>query len=264
MSADPSRAVFLSYASQDADVAHRLADALRAGAVEVWLDRSELAGGEAWDRNIWTDLAVRADRRACRGQLSLPMEARRQADAPARRRALSVAHCPSRCRVWYRARAGQLPRGVLDAPFANGLVPCVRSARGAPAPGHARQFASDVARKGRGGGTGRGPLGSADENRHAAGASYTAGRPRRPAHRGQRAARRPRDAASDLIRPGWNRKNATRAQSGAGVAERFTFVGLATVTDPTLIAASFARALQFRELTGPDALSGLKRVAGEV
>lgn len=35
---EPSHAVFLSYASQDAEAARRIADALRAGGVEVWFD----------------------------------------------------------------------------------------------------------------------------------------------------------------------------------------------------------------------------------
>ena len=45
-------AVFLSYASQDAEAAFRMRDALRAGGIEVWLDQSELRGGDAWDRRI--------------------------------------------------------------------------------------------------------------------------------------------------------------------------------------------------------------------
>ena len=49
---DPARAVFLSYASQDAEVAQRLSDALRAAGVEVWFDQSELRGGDAWDALI--------------------------------------------------------------------------------------------------------------------------------------------------------------------------------------------------------------------
>src|SRR5580700_8515327 len=49
---EPSRAVFLSYASQDADAAGRIRDALRAAGIEVWFDQSELRGGEAWDISI--------------------------------------------------------------------------------------------------------------------------------------------------------------------------------------------------------------------
>ena len=50
--AEPSKAVFLSYASQDAEAAVRVCDALRAAGIEVWFDRSELRGGEAWDKQI--------------------------------------------------------------------------------------------------------------------------------------------------------------------------------------------------------------------
>ena len=46
------RAVFLSYASQDAEAAKRIAEALRAAGVEVWFDQSELRGGDAWDAMI--------------------------------------------------------------------------------------------------------------------------------------------------------------------------------------------------------------------
>jgi tetratricopeptide (TPR) repeat protein len=47
-----SRAVFLSYASQDAEAARRIAEALRPAQVEVWFDQSELTGGDAWDAKI--------------------------------------------------------------------------------------------------------------------------------------------------------------------------------------------------------------------
>jgi len=47
-----SRAVFLSYASQDADTARQIAETLRAVGIEVWFDQSELEGGDAWDRKI--------------------------------------------------------------------------------------------------------------------------------------------------------------------------------------------------------------------
>jgi TolB-like protein/lipoprotein NlpI len=49
---EPSHAVFLSYASQDADAAARICAALRAAGIEVWFDKSELRGGDAWDRSI--------------------------------------------------------------------------------------------------------------------------------------------------------------------------------------------------------------------
>jgi len=50
--AEASQAVFLSYASQDAEAAQKIAQALRAGGIEVFLDQSELRGGDAWDQRI--------------------------------------------------------------------------------------------------------------------------------------------------------------------------------------------------------------------
>jgi TolB-like protein/Flp pilus assembly protein TadD len=48
----PTGSVFLSYASEDAEAARRICDALRASAIEVWFDRAELRGGDAWDQSI--------------------------------------------------------------------------------------------------------------------------------------------------------------------------------------------------------------------
>jgi hypothetical protein len=47
-----SGAVFLSYASQDAEAAKRICEALRSAGVEVWFDQSELVGGDSWDQSI--------------------------------------------------------------------------------------------------------------------------------------------------------------------------------------------------------------------
>jgi len=47
-----SKAVFLSYASQDADAARCICESLRAAGIEVWFDQSELRGGDAWDASI--------------------------------------------------------------------------------------------------------------------------------------------------------------------------------------------------------------------
>ena len=49
---EPSKAVFLSYASQDAEAAKCICDALRGAGVEVWFDQSELRGGDIWDQRI--------------------------------------------------------------------------------------------------------------------------------------------------------------------------------------------------------------------
>ena len=48
----PPKAVFLSYASQDAEAARHICDALQAMNVEVWFDQSALRGGDAWDASI--------------------------------------------------------------------------------------------------------------------------------------------------------------------------------------------------------------------
>lgn len=56
---EPRAAVFLSYASEDADVARRICAALRDAGIEVWLDQSELRGGDAWDS------AIRKQIKAC-------------------------------------------------------------------------------------------------------------------------------------------------------------------------------------------------------
>ncbi len=53
MPADPSRAIFLSYASQDAEAARCICDTLRTGGVEVWFDADGgLEHGDEWDAKI--------------------------------------------------------------------------------------------------------------------------------------------------------------------------------------------------------------------
>lgn len=49
---ESGKAVFLSYASQDAEAAKKICDALRSAGVEVWFDQNELRGGDAWDQKI--------------------------------------------------------------------------------------------------------------------------------------------------------------------------------------------------------------------
>ena len=50
---DASKAVFLSYASQDVEAAKRIADALRGAGVEVWFDaEGGLEHGDEWDAKI--------------------------------------------------------------------------------------------------------------------------------------------------------------------------------------------------------------------
>ncbi len=50
---EPHKAVFLSYASQDAEAARRICESLRAGGVEVWFDvEGGLEHGDEWDAKI--------------------------------------------------------------------------------------------------------------------------------------------------------------------------------------------------------------------
>jgi hypothetical protein len=49
---ETGKAVFLSYASQDAEAAQHLCEALRNAGVEVWFDQIELRGGDTWDALI--------------------------------------------------------------------------------------------------------------------------------------------------------------------------------------------------------------------
>jgi hypothetical protein len=56
----PSRAVFLSYASEDASAAQRIAEGLRSAGIEVWFDREELRAEMLRERWVVT-------RRGCCG-----------------------------------------------------------------------------------------------------------------------------------------------------------------------------------------------------
>jgi TolB-like protein len=49
---EASHAIFLSYASQDAESAQKICVALREAGIEVFLDQSELRGGDSWDQRI--------------------------------------------------------------------------------------------------------------------------------------------------------------------------------------------------------------------
>ena len=88
---DPSKAVFLSYASQDAEAAQNLCNTLRAAGIEVWFDQSELRGGRRLGRvDPEADPRLRPVRgvdlheyqRTQRGLFSSGVETRRRAFAP--------------------------------------------------------------------------------------------------------------------------------------------------------------------------------------
>jgi predicted ATPase/DNA-binding winged helix-turn-helix (wHTH) protein len=69
-----SSAVFISHASEDDVAALRIASALRSAGIEVWLDRSELRGGDAWD------MSIRQQLRDC--TLFMPLISRHTARRP--------------------------------------------------------------------------------------------------------------------------------------------------------------------------------------
>lgn len=48
----PAPSLFISYASEDREVARRLRDRIRAHGIDVWYDEDELTGGDAWDKKI--------------------------------------------------------------------------------------------------------------------------------------------------------------------------------------------------------------------
>jgi|GEM_PF-729374 len=49
---NPAPSLFISYASEDREVARRLRDAISALGINVWYDEDELIGGDAWDKKI--------------------------------------------------------------------------------------------------------------------------------------------------------------------------------------------------------------------
>jgi hypothetical protein len=49
---ETSKAVFLSYASEDAIAAENVCAALRIAGIEAGFDKSELRGGDTWDAAI--------------------------------------------------------------------------------------------------------------------------------------------------------------------------------------------------------------------
>jgi TolB-like protein/Tfp pilus assembly protein PilF len=132
-----SSAVFLSYASQDADAAQRMCDGLRAGGIEVWFDRSELRGGDAWDQKIRQQIRdcalfvpVISANTAARGEGYFRLEwalAEQRAQRMARNRAFILPVCVDATpeggadvpEAFTRVQWTRLPGGQVPAPFAS-------------------------------------------------------------------------------------------------------------------------------------------------
>ena len=138
---DSSRAVFISYASQDADAARRICEALRAAGIEVWLDQSELRGGDAWDQKI------RAQIQDC--ALFIPVISANTAQRPEGYFRLEWSLADQRTQRISRTKTFIVPVSVDQTPLAGADVPesfarvqWTRLPGGATPPGFAQRVAT--------------------------------------------------------------------------------------------------------------------------
>jgi TolB-like protein len=99
-------AVFLSYASQDAEAAQCICAALRSAGIEVWFDQSELRGGDAWDH------AIRRQIKTC--ALFLPVISRNTHDRDEGYFRLEWKLAVDRCHLMAADKAFLLPVVVDD------------------------------------------------------------------------------------------------------------------------------------------------------
>jgi TolB-like protein/Tfp pilus assembly protein PilF len=111
----PTGAVFLSYASQDAEAAQRICGALRTAGIEVWFDQSELRGGDAWDHRI------REQIHACRLFIPVISANSERRDEGYFRREWSLA--VDRTRDMAHKRAFLIPVVIDDTPERGSSVP---------------------------------------------------------------------------------------------------------------------------------------------
>jgi TolB-like protein/Tfp pilus assembly protein PilF len=111
----PSRAVFLSYASQDIEAAERISAALRSAGVEVWFDQSNLRGGDAWDQ------AIRKQIKTC--GLFLPIISRNTHDRDEGYFRLEWKLAVDRCHLMAADKAFLLPVVIDDTPNDDERVP---------------------------------------------------------------------------------------------------------------------------------------------
>ena len=110
-----SKAVFLSYASEDAQLAGRIADALKAAGIEVWFDQSELRGGDAWD------LRIRREIRDC--ALFIPIISRTAKSRPEGYFRLEWRLADQRTQLMAKGRVFVLPVGIDETSAAEADVP---------------------------------------------------------------------------------------------------------------------------------------------
>lgn len=96
-------AIFLSYASENRPVCDRLRETLDSGGMEVWFDRQQLQGGDAWDQKIRRNIQ--------HSSLFLPLISR---DTSARREGYF--------RLEWRLARERMQRMASDRVF---IVPCI-------------------------------------------------------------------------------------------------------------------------------------------
>src|ERR1700691_4238281 len=110
-----SRTVFISYASQDTEAASLICEALRATGIEVWFDRSELRGGDAWVQSIRKQIKTCA--------LFLPVISRNTHDRDEGYFRLEWKLAVDRCHLMAADKAFLLPVVVDDTPDDDDRVP---------------------------------------------------------------------------------------------------------------------------------------------
>ena len=127
---EPSHAVFLSYASQDAEAAQKICEALRAAGIEVFLDQSELRGGDVWDQKIRREIhdcalfiPVISANTASRHEGYFRLEwdlADQRTHMIARSRVFVVPVCLDATHRGSRGRSRVVSAGAVDAPAQRG------------------------------------------------------------------------------------------------------------------------------------------------
>ena len=111
----PVAAVFLSYASEDAEAAKRICEALRAAGIEVWFDQSELRGGDVWDQMIRRQIKTCA--------LFMPVLSRNTHDRDEGYFRLEWKLAVDRCHLMAADKLFLLPIVVDDTPEDDARVP---------------------------------------------------------------------------------------------------------------------------------------------
>ena len=111
----PVAAVFLSYASEDAEAAKRICEALRAAGIDVWFDQSELRGGDVWDQMIRRQIKTCA--------LFMPVLSRNTHDRDEGYFRLEWKLAVDRCHLMAADKLFLLPIVVDDTPEDDARVP---------------------------------------------------------------------------------------------------------------------------------------------